>query len=262
MKTIYLFLSITLACFTSLFSQVPKTISNEAEVPPYTVPELMVSENGKTIKNSRDWERIRRPEILALLETEEYGKVPGDLKISEAKILDSDDKALGGIAIRKQVMLTFRKNGKELSAELLMYLPKGKKTFSTFIGYNFSGNQTINSDTAIHPGNALNGPVKERGKDSLSWPVEMIIKSGCGVATMYYWDIAPDKNDFTTGIYPLLYKSGQVQPLTDEWGAISAWAWGLSRALDYLETDKNVDSKKVIVIGHSRLGQLISDLRA
>jgi hypothetical protein len=72
---------------------------------------------------------------------------------------------------------------------------------------------------------------------------------------MYYWDIAPDREDFSIGIYPLLYKPGQTKPANNEWGSLAAWAWGLSRALDYIKTDIQVDGSKVIVIGHSRLGK-------
>jgi hypothetical protein len=189
------------------------------------------------------------------VEQEQYGKVPGMLNIPKIEVTDNDDQALGGIAIRKQVLMTFQKSGKELSVELLLYLPKGKKSFPTFLGYNFDGNQTINADTCIHISKEWNGPAKGRGVSSKNWPVEMIIQSGCGIATMYYWDIAPDNNDMLTGIYTLFYQTNQTHPLADEWGSISAWAWGLSRALDYLETEKNADAKKVIVIGHSRLGK-------
>ena len=94
------------------------------------VPELLVSNNGTTIKTKKQWNTIRRPEIVSLLEQEEYGKIPGEISISSVKITDEDRNALDGKAIRKQVVLSFEKNGKSVSFELLMYLPKGKKNRS------------------------------------------------------------------------------------------------------------------------------------
>lgn len=219
------------------------------------LPALLTSQQGKIISSVKQWEKIRRPEIQQLVEKEMYGRVPSELKIAEVNLLDQDDEALNGRAIRKQVRLTFRGNQKELSVELLVYLPKGKKTYPTFLGYNFGGNQTVLNDTAIHIAKAWNGPAKPRGVETANWEVERLINAGCGVATMYYWDIAPDKEDFSFGIYPLLYQQAQTQPAAEEWGSLAAWAWGLSRALDYLKTDKQVDGSKVIVIGHSRLGK-------
>jgi hypothetical protein len=219
------------------------------------LPEILTSASGKKIASVKQWEKVRRPEIQSQVEFEMYGKVPGNLKIDEVVVLDQDDQALNGKAIRKQVRLTFRGNQKELSVEMLMYLPKGIKSYPTFLGYNFGGNQTIYSDTAIHIAKEWNGAARPRGVETVNWEVEKLINAGCGVATMYYWDIAPDREDFSIGIYPLMYKEGQTQPASDEWGSLAAWAWGLSRALDYLKTDKQVDGNKVIVLGHSRLGK-------
>ena len=100
---------------------------------PKNIPALLMSSNGTVIKTKKDWEKIRRPELEQLLENEIYGFVPSaDVKMTSA-VVEQDDNALGGKAIRKQVKITFTNaNNKSISVALLMYLPKGLKKFPLF----------------------------------------------------------------------------------------------------------------------------------
>ena len=146
-------------------------------------------------------------------------------------------------------------------------LPKTEGKRPIILGYNFFGNHTVTNDVSVIISEAwapnypafgiINNQLTEQsiGARSNRWPVEKMIDAGFGLATIYYGEVDPDTDDFTDGVHPLLYVDDQKQPAENEWGAISAWAWGLSRAMDYFETDNEIDESKVIVFGHSRLGK-------
>jgi hypothetical protein len=152
---------------------------------------------------------------------------------------------------------------------MLLYTPKGKSQSPAFLGLNFQGNHAIEADPQIRlPTSWLrdsrqDGVVvdhrateKGRGLEAKSWPAEMIVGRGYAMATIYYGDIDPDFDDgFGNGIHPLFADWAQQIPEGERWGSIAAWAYGLSRALDYLQTDPSIDGQRVAVVGHSRLGK-------
>ena len=248
-------------------AQQVNVIDDEANVPEYKLPNVLNRFKGGKVKSGVVWFKKQRPAILNKFTQEVYGKVPGKLEISDVKIWETSNDAINGLAIRKQLSLFFRKSERILEVNVLMYLPKSEQKVPVFLAYNFAGNHTINSDPNIRLTESwvndnpsvgiINNRVTEqsRGSDSDSWPVEKIIKAGYGLVTVYYGDIDPDKNDSTDGIESFFYQENQTHPKDDEWGSIAAWSWGLSRIMDYLETDELVDSKKVAVLGHSRLGK-------
>jgi hypothetical protein len=245
-----------LAVSSIAFSQERPANYDENLVPEYVLPDPFILSDGARVTSNQTWWNQRRPEILQLFENEEYGKTPSNTIKPSYKIISENAKALNGKAIRKEIRISFRNNNEELSMILLMYLPKSKAVIPLFLGLNFEGNQTIISDPGITISEGWKASENPRGADSASWPVERIIDRGFGIATVYYGDIDPDFDDgFKNGIQPLFYRSGQTLPDPDEWGSIGAWAWGLSRAMDYLETDQLVNKKKIIVFGHSRLGK-------
>jgi hypothetical protein len=260
----FLFLLLT-ACLTD--AQTGQTITEESQVPDYQLPDVLTRFNGRKVKSEKEWIKKRRPEILKVFTEDVYGKVPGELLTRQVDIRETSDQALNGLAVRKQIALIFKKENHSLELNVLMYLPKRQKKSPVFLAYNFSGNHTISYDPNIRLTEAwvadnpsigiINNQVTEqsRGTASDSWPVEQIIGDGYGLVTAYYGEVDPDKDDFSDGIQSFFYQENQTRPKADEWGSIAAWAWGLSRIMDYLETDSLVDARHVAVLGHSRLGK-------
>jgi len=248
--------------------ELPPVNYDESKVPAYTLPDPLVCEDGTVVRDPATWVQKRRPELLRLFQTHVYGRSPGRPADLSFALKSRDDNALGGTAIRKEVTVYFSaKKDEGPKMDLLIYLPKeAKRPVPLFVGLNFRGNHAIHPDPNISiptswmrpgPGVVDNRATEEgRGAAASRWPVEMILSHGYGVATAYYGDIDPDFDDgFQNGVHPLFYQEGQKQPAPDEWGSIGAWAWGLSRAMDYFETDADIDAKKVAVLGHSRLGK-------
>jgi hypothetical protein len=239
---------------------------DETKVPAYTLPDPLVCADGTAVKDAQTWRQKRRPEILKLFEEHVYGKAPGRPESMTFMTTSVNKDALGGLATRKEVTVYFTGRQQDPNMSILIYLPNNvSKPVRLFVGLNFGGNHAIHSDPGITLGRiwargnkekSSRATEKSRGSGADAWPVERILARGYGLATIYYCDIDPDFDDgFKNGVHPLFYKNGQDKPAANEWGSIAAWAWGLSRALDYFQTDADIDAKKVAVMGHSRLGK-------
>ena len=236
---------------------------DESKVPKYTLPDPLVCADGTPVTNAQMWWKRRRPEILKLFQTHVYGQSPGKPKFMTFVTDSVDESALDGQAVRKEVTVYFTGRRQDPNMTILIYLPKRKsKPVPVFVGLNFQGNHSIHSDRAITiskswmRGDDHRATADSRGRAARRWPVEHIVERGYGLATIYYGDIDPDYDDgFKNGVHPLFYKDDQTKPAPNEWGSIGAWAWGLSRAMDYFETDPDIDQKRVAVMGHSRLGK-------
>lgn len=232
---------------------------DESKVPRYTLPELLQGKNGMKVTSSGDWETFRRDEILSDFASSMYGKVPDAALPWGVEVLAENREVLDGKAVQKRIRLVFG-TGNGPFMDLLIYIPKSAASaVPVFLGLNFGGNHTVEEDTAIPITESwLQRPAGEesRGSAARRWPLHKIISAGYGLVTAYYGDLDPDYDDgFKNGVHPLFYLPGQTKPADDEWGAIGAWAWGLSRAMDYFEKDPDIDEGRVAVMGHSRLGK-------
>lgn len=241
---------------------------DEAKVPQYTLPDPLVLANGGKVADAKTWQSRRRPEILELFRQHVYGRSPGRPANMTFQVTSIERNALGGLATRKEVSVFFtgKKDGPKL--DILIYQPNAaKKPAPAFLGLNFGGNHAVHSDLGItlsrqwmrESAGVTNNRATEasRGKEASRWQVEKVLKRGYAIATVYYGDIEPDfAEGWKLGVRAALSPKGADTVFAaDDWGAIGAWAWGLSRTLDYLETDKEIDAKRVAVIGHSRLGK-------
>ena len=225
------------------------------------LPDPLKTSAGKTVASKKVWKQERRPEILELFRAHVYGRTPvAHMKLG-FDVFDEDVKALEGKAIRKQVTIEATCDKKRLRMELLMYLPVSAKQnpVPVMVLLNFGGNHTIAPDPAIvltksHVREKFSPPEEFRGSKQSRYPLSEIIASGYGIATAYYGDIDPDFHDgFKNGIHPLFEPPEKRDG--SSWGSVGAWAWGLSRFMDYFETDDDVDHARVAVLGHSRLGK-------
>lgn len=235
---------------------------DESKIPEYTMIDPLVMADGTKVVDQATW-RKRRAEIKKLFEQNVYGRTP-ETRPVRFEVVEKDTKALGGKALRRQVRAHFTDKPDGPGMDILIYLPaEAKGPVPIFIGLNFNGNHTINADRNIRisQGYVRNNRdygitdnrsnEKARGSSASRWPVDLIISRGYGVATIHYGEIEPDHKDGFAKSVRALYPN----PAEDGWAAIGAWAWGLSRAVDYFETEKLIDAKRVIVIGHSRLGK-------
>jgi hypothetical protein len=255
----------------SLIAAEPKPPNyDESKVPAYTLPDPLVCVDGTPVRDVKTWQQRRRPELLELFAREVYGRTPsGRPKEMHWATTSVDRAALGGKATRKEITIWFttKKDGPQM--HLLIYQPNGAGApWPVFLGLNYYGNQCVNADPGITLSRAWVRTNDEyhivnnratgatRGAQASRWNIEEVIARGYATATIYYGDLCPDNDHGIEESVGALFRSGSVnQRAPDGWGSIGIWAWGLSRALDCIETDRELDAKRVAVHGHSRLGK-------
>lgn len=232
---------------------------------PGGLPDPLTAADGSPVASADDWVQRRRPELLDLFARQVYGRTPATPITIESEVISTETEAVDGRATRTEIRLRF---GGGPTANLLLYVPNSAPgACPAFLGLNFWGNHEVEHDPGImlseqwmrsHGVGVIGNRATEasRGSEADRWPLDLVLDRGYALATLYAGDIDPDYDDgFANGIHPLFYDPGQTRPARDEWGTLGAWAWGLSRALDHLETDARIDARRVIAIGHSRMGK-------
>jgi hypothetical protein len=248
----------------------PAANTDEAAVPAYTLPDPLRFASGAPVSTPADWPR-RRAELLSLFQSQMYGVLPGRPTVLRFVTRESGP-AFGGQARRKQVRVWFAVDDTGPFIDVLLYLPNAGRPAPAFLGLNFNGNHTVHSDPAIlltetwvrektltgraavNRGNRATA--ESRGANDEAWQAEYLVGRGYALATAYCGDIDPDFDDgFRNGVHALEPATAGPRRPADAWGTVCAWAWGLSRVMDYLQTDPAIDAGRVAVMGHSRLGK-------
>ncbi|HEX4348932.1 MAG TPA: acetylxylan esterase [Verrucomicrobiae bacterium] len=237
---------------------------DEAKVGTYTLPDPLVYADGSPVTNAETWLAKRRPEILESYRAEIFGRSPEPGTNTTFNVWETSINALGGTAVRKQIEINFSGTADGPLAHLLLYTPAGKTASPTFLCLQFNGNYTVIDDPAIaifpvwNSKTSLPAMPKDpiRGQFTNNWKIPETLARGYGIAIIDYREIEPDLSG-GTGFKYGVHKNFPPRATTDGWGAIGAWAWGASRALDYLVTDPDVDARRVILFGHSRLGKTV-----
>jgi hypothetical protein len=243
---------------------------DESKVGSYTLPPVLMTQDGTPVTTAEQWTGRRRAEILKLYEDNVHGHTPADLpKELSFTVVEEDAHALDGKAHRKQIEVRFSKKADAPVMHLLLYTPADANgPVPVFLALHFNGNWAIIDDPGVRLYETWDrktqkkiapAPDVPRGT-SKEWDVPLVLSRGYGIAAIYYGDIEPDFDGgagLPYGVRALYFQPGQTERGPQEWGAIAAWSWGMSRGLDYLLTDKQVDGRKIAAVGQSRLGKTV-----
>ena len=209
---------------------------------PRNVPELMVTKAGDKVTDVATWEKVRRPELLDVFLENEYGRRPVERPDTLTfETAEPDKLMMDGKALRKRVRVSW----------------KGPLASQSFV---FTAFIPVTAKERPAPGFILicNRPAAanidpERVQRSEFWPAEEIVARGYAALAFWNGDVAVDnaRSNCTQGVHACWAK----ERTANSWGALSAWAWGASRVLDWVETEPLLDAKHFGVVGHSRGGK-------
>ena len=228
---------------------------SEEKIPAYSLPDPLVMQSGERVASAEQWRNERRGEILKFYQKEIYGRVPANAPTVTWRVTETDMSAREGTAIMKRVVGTMGERPDGPRMNLTVYLPaKADKPVPILLSLTFAFGAGGRGGKAAPAGKA---PAAGKGPSAPRYDsVGEVLSRGWGHASLGYSDIQPDRaSAWSEGVIGLTLTAGQTQPAPGEWGTISAWAWGISRAIDYFETEGAVNAKQVAITGASRLGK-------
>lgn len=236
-----------------------------ADLPAHAeLPDPLVTFSGKRVETREQWKEQRAPELRRLFQHYEYGRLPLPPAKVEARLVREDKNALGGKATIRELTLSWGLPGVEM--QLLLVIPNTRTAPApVFVGMNFRGNHALLHDPQIRiptawmyapkDGGENRATEEGRGKEVDAWAIEQTIDRGYAVASFYSGDVVPDQADLARERLKLFLRDGESADASDSCATIAAWASGFMRVVDYLQTEGDIDAKRIAVVGHSRNGK-------
>ena len=262
MRTLRLLIAVTICWFAApTFAAdypAPEKLAAQA-----ALPDPLTMLDGTKVTTVEAWQQQRAPELRRLFQHYMYGMLPAAPTNVTFDVTREESNYFGGKATLRLVTVSLGVDGAP-KLHLLEVTPNRKTSPApVFVGLNFAGNHTLLDDPKIplstvwipkRYAGTVNDKATEASRGILvdAWSLEQTIDRGYGVVTCYCGDVDPDFPDFSDGVHPHFKSSDDPNA---KWGTIAAWAWGLMRLVDYVETRDVYDHKKIIAFGHSRLGK-------
>lgn len=222
---------------------------DESRVPHYQLPAVLESSTGQQINTPEAWRNRRRPEILSLFSNLIYGSipVPVDPIKSEYFMLRENPVFLNGKGTRKDIIIKLKNSKGEVEMKVMVVVPNEKAIpVPAFMMISFDASSSAK----------LQLSEKNNGRLNNGWPIGKLLDNGYAFVSVYHQDLVKHNEvEFGSGIQPLFYQDNQSFPKSNEWGVLAVCGYAASKALDYLETDDDVDHEQVALMGHSKLGK-------
>ncbi len=213
------------------------------------LPALLTTKDGLKVSSKKMWERVRRPELFEEFDREIYGRVPSNTPKVQWVVVSTKDDKVGNTDVTVQKLQGIVDNSIfpsiEVKMDLTLTLPKQSlKPVPVIVELSFV------FPAGMRPPVVPNAPVEP------TWQ-EQVVSRGWGFATIIPTSIQADNGaGLTKGIIGLMNKGQNRKP--DDWGSLRAWAWGTSRMLDFFASQKQIDAKKIALMGHSRYGKAVA----
>ena len=221
----------------------------EDKVNVYILPDPLILHNGKHVEDAETWWKERRPEIAEDFEREIYGRLPENIPSVDWQLVSVKDTSVGNFPVRQKLLRGIVDNSScpslSVEIELLVATPADAvNAVPVVMEFGF-----IQSPWNPEPAK----PVGLLSSNEPTWK-EQLLSKDWGYAVIVPWSIQPDNGaGLTKGIIGLVNQGRHRKP--DDWGTLRAWAWGAGRAIDYFDTDTDVDADRIAIEGLSRYGK-------